>query len=199
MKALLIIKAASLIFLGLSAAACSLNAENEPSANLTVDTSVVIQPTPAFVRKVSPRESESIPLSLFESDFTNQYFEKTGVVVESTWGNPNTGYKSRVCIEIELGEVAQPGDDFQEQTTITERAIFLVDETILNDIIGGHSSLVAIHALDSDGDILMKGLGSAIFCAKAYLNPGVHTATFQFTQTSGDLLTYSWQFTIVED
>ncbi|WP_420631649.1 hypothetical protein [Candidatus Leptofilum sp.] len=153
---------------------------------------------PNFVQKVSPQEFESIPLSIYSADLTDEYYERTGIIVYSALGSRRFGFKSKVCIEIRLGVLAQVGDDFSEDSSISERIKISINNEDLTDITAGHSSLELINIGNLEGEILKRGVGDAVACGKALLAPGLQEVTFEFQQTSGEIKSYSWQFELTE-
>lgn len=171
-------------------------------ASSTIPTVPIIPtdyPRPEFVLRVSPEEQQILPLTLFEADLTDEYFVGTGDVSVPSWGDMTTGYRKQICIEMELGNLAEVGDDFTQRGSITERVEMDVDGVSLSKIGAGHTSLTATHVYNSKGEVLILGIGSAIACGTAQLNTGVHEVVFRFHRSSGDIEEYIWHFALIGD
>lgn len=173
-----------------------------PTATATVQPLVSIpapQPRPDFVRYVSPLESAAVPLSLFESP------GDPNISIDSpSDGRPagfpisGQGYNSKVCIEINLTPLVQSTDDLTAFDKIESRITFIVDEYELDDpnLIYFRTDLEEDIIVADDG--VTQWIGPFTSCWTAELLAGVHQATIQFEQTSGDIQSYSWHFIIVD-
>lgn len=191
-----------LMMLGLfSCTTNSTEVSEKPSdaVNHTPPISVIQQTRPAFVEETSPKEFDSIPLSLFNADLTETYLEETGVYILSHLGHPDIGYKSSVCLEVESGGLAQPGDDFFEFETFIERTTLSVNDKPLPEISGGHINLTLTDVEDKNGETIVRGVGPAVICGKVILDVGLHNVRFEFEQASGDIQSYTWQFELTEE
>ncbi|NJN53521.1 MAG: hypothetical protein HC804_01475 [Anaerolineae bacterium] len=160
-----------------------------PSAVVTTSTILpTIQARPSFVLETLPRESQVLRLSEFEA---------IGEPIElvDDWDTV-TIYDSQICLKID--NYAQAGDDFTDPVKVVERVTLLVDSKPVDEIGAGGVTLEAIRVVDSDGQILMQGVGPQLVCGKTDLQIGFHEVMFQFRQTSGNLLEYQWKFELTE-
>ena len=169
-----------------------------PSATPEFAPLPTLQPRPDFVSAVTPLESQQLSLALLEADRTEEFLAATGILVNSS-GDPDLGYMSQVCLTANLFPLAQIGDDFSDDQNVVNRVTFQVDNLILPEVTGWHTSLEAISLLDENEQVSIQGLGDMIFCGKINLDVGVHTILFQFRQTSGETKEYTWQFVIKDE
>ena len=169
-----------------------------PSATPEFAPLPTLQPRPDFVSAVTPLESQQLSLPLLEADRTEEFLAATGILVNSS-GDPDLGYMSQVCLTANLFPLAQIGDDFSDDQNVVNRVTFQVDNLILPEVTGWHTSLEAISLLDENEQVSIQGLGDMIFCGKVSLDVGVHTVLFQFRQTTGETKEYTWQFVIKDE
>jgi hypothetical protein len=154
------------------------------------------QPRPRFLIDVSPAESTSIPLSLFEQP---DGWQGTRV----SFPDPAYGYDSLICVMVDVGPpLWQPGDDFTEHDDLAvfERMALLVDEQILSEM-AVKFAFIGLLERNSQAEPDKEKedwIGPYTACWKAELDIGLHKATFQFRQTSGHVQEYSWHFALTE-
>ncbi|MCA9932428.1 MAG: hypothetical protein KC415_00785 [Anaerolineales bacterium] len=150
-----------------------------------------IQPKPDFVLEVSPPESMSIPYGIYR--FQHPDIIAYGLVdLEDAW---NYGYKSEICVDVDLGELVQPGDNLALDDDTRERFQLIVDGNIIL-VEGSRGYSGGVLVLDSLTDFETTWGTYTIFCWFAPLEPGTHEVTLKFQQTSGDIQAYSWQFAL---
>jgi hypothetical protein len=189
-----------LLILLLSLVSC---APNEASS---IDINVVPLPLselrPDFIKGVSPEEAVTIPLSLYEGDETERYFEESGIYYIGALRNIEIGYRSTICVMLDVGSLAQSGDKLTESPLVLERIEMKVNGVILSEVVDqDYIPTLESRGISQSGEQLEQVLysGPLTFCWLANLNSGVHRASFQFQQTSGDVQEYTWHFTIVDD
>lgn len=165
--------------------------------NLTTDPTPLptLQPKPEFVLEVVPKESQALPLTVYRGEIDKGEQGYTELAM-AAW-DKLSGYNSEICVKID--GVEQIGDDFTQPSTITNRVSMQVDGIEIIDIYGGLVSLEAISVVDTNGQVLMRGVGAKVACGIVALDVGVHMVQFQFRQTSGNILEYQWQFVLTED
>ncbi len=146
------------------------------------------QSRPNFVLDTLPKESQILHLSEFEI---------TGEPIElvDNWETV-TAFSSQICIKID--NYAQVGDDFSDSFEIVDRVTLQVDDKPVDEIGATGVTLEAIRVLDSNGQVLMEGIGPKLICGKVNLQTGNHEVFFQFRQTTGNLLQYQWVFELIE-
>lgn len=154
-----------------------------------------LQPKPEFVLEVVPRESQVLPLTVYRGEIYKggQGYSELAL---ADW-DKISGYNSEICLKID--GVDQVGDDFTQPSTITNRVSMQVDRVEVIDIYGGLVSLEAVRVVDTNGQVLMRGVGTKVVCGIVALDVGVHKVQFQFRQTSGTILEYEWLFELVDE
>ena len=146
---------------------------------------------PTYILDVSPTESLMMPLSLYEADGKNYRTEKTDSYIGVR--RAEVGYNSSICVELDLTDLVEPGDDFREVSSITERITVIVDGLILTEIIDWS------YLPDFWGRGTARWGGPYTYCWSSPLDVGIHEVLFQFRQTTGHVRSYRWSFTITED
>jgi hypothetical protein len=168
-----------------------------PTATIQPQVSIPApQPRPDFVRQVSPLESATVPLSLFESPGEDRSIPTDDI--PSGFPDPTQGYNSQVCVRINLTTLVQPKDDLSGYDKIMPHVTFIMDAHELEDPAFYYflTDLEPEIIVADDGS--MQWIGPFTLCWATQLFVGAHQATIQFEQTSGDVQSYSWHFIIVD-
>jgi hypothetical protein len=157
----------------------------------------IIQERPNFVLDVAPREGMILTTNMFEAIPD----PKDGIIVFDerllTEFENISAYRSLVCLNVD--NIAEVGDDFSESSEIVSRVTMYVDNQKIENIHAAGLYLTAIQVVDTNGQVLMQGIGPKSICGKAHpLGVGVHEVLFQFRQTSGNILEYRWLFGLEE-
>lgn len=156
------------------------------------------QQRPPFIQNVSPPESGILPLSLYRADKTQEYLEETGIYADGEFGSPEAGYKSNICVNLDVAPVVQIGDDFSHPDLVIERIVMEVNGLRLLDLTENSYEPTLTTVIDESKQVVTtKYSGPFIFCWRAKLDVGTHNVTFRFRQNSGVMREYFWQFTII--
>jgi hypothetical protein len=147
------------------------------------------RPRPDFVLETAPAESQVLPVSLYEA-------QRSFPGLPADQWDDIDGYDSSVCLKVETGSLAQKGDDFRDDSdsTMKNRVTMIIDDMEAQATYVGGILLQRINVLDIDGQPVMMGVEPRLICGLVVLEPGVHEVLFQFRQTSGDILEYTWHF-----
>lgn len=152
-----------------------------------------LQPRPSFVKAVSPPESASIPLEVY------QYKHPDIEVI----GSPKPddawiyGYKSQICADIDLGMLVQAGDDLSANAATAKRFHLIVDDVETPaEYVGGIGGAVLV--IDNSTDPPTSWEHYSDFCWYVPLGVGIHKVVLRFQQTSGDFQEYAWQFALTD-
>lgn len=156
--------------------------------NPSVNPTLAIEPLPQFLGVVIPGPGESNSLEEYNN-------------LASTLGWNAT--EPAVCFSVQPSWVMESGDIFASADQwLLDRVHIVIDDTA---IIRYHSLLltdsVGLQATEqSTGKIAWKAPdGSPLrVCYALPLEVGVHTATIVIEKTSGEQVTYTWQFRITE-
>ncbi len=172
-------------------------------------------PLPSFLREVRPPPSSSIN----ELDFLRLIKEEGNV-----FGGPPppavevTGYRSSVCVDLDVESLVEPGDSLVFDEDVLPRTKMVVDDKLLTDRADTEYLIVIEPGPDCrcfydcesfDGSewyvdyVSPENIGCWFWpgfwsCYSVDLEPGLHTATFSFEKSSGNVAEYSWYFTITE-
>ncbi|MBK9053077.1 MAG: hypothetical protein IPL78_19855 [Chloroflexi bacterium] len=144
------------------------------------------EPRPEIIMRVSPAESASIPLNVYQAEVENAigFTDSLGV------------YNANVCVMLADGRLARQGESFTDKDSLLERNSMFVDDQQLEV-----HSVVFIGFSDEsdDGQKKFSFVEPPIICWRAPLDVGLHEAEFQFRQTSGDIQSYSWFFLLTTE
>ena len=186
--------------LAVTAPSATDTAQPDTAPTATVQPQVSIpapQPRPDFVRQVSPLESETIPLSLFQAPSEERFIPTENL--PAGFPDPEKGYNSQICVEINLSPpLAQPRDSLTDYNKIMAHITFLIDEQELDEPKGGYFKTDLEEDITVSNDGLTQWISPYTLCWTAQLLVGAHQATIQFEQTSGAIQSYSWHFIIVD-
>ena len=150
-----------------------------------------IQPRPEFIVDISPPESSTIPWEYFR--YEHPEIRLYGFIdLESGF---SMGYGSRICVNIDLGEVVQSGDDLNISSAQARMQLRLVGTDIVPEQAGGLSGLLENYSTLKDA----TWESFTIYCWQVPLGAGTHTLNLQFRQTSGSILEYTWQFALSDE
>jgi hypothetical protein len=108
-----------------------------------------------------------------------------------------SGYASTTCVAPDLDYLVQKGDDFADAESVLERITLSVDGEE-REVADWLDMLLYIEMLQ-DGEVYARFGGPYVFCWHAPVGVGMHLASFQFRQTSGDIKEYSWHFAVTEN
>lgn len=105
------------------------------------------------------------------------------------------GAKNSVCAHVSLDPLLAFGDDADSVHT----AVF-VDGSPAEAHPEFFMMLGETVKLDEEGNVVAsKPSGPLVRCWIAELNPGMHIATIEANKSSGEVLSYSWSFEIVDE
>jgi hypothetical protein len=161
----------------ISAIGCKSSSDTNWS-EVTIPTS---EPRPEIIMRVSPAESASIPLNVYQAEVEN------AIGFTDSLG----GYNANICVQLASGKLARQGESFTDKDSLLERNSMFVDDQQLEV-----HSVVFIGFSDEsdDGQKKFGFVEPPIICWRALLDVGLHEAEFQFRRTSGDIQSYSWFF-----
>lgn len=149
-------------------------------------------PLPEYLTFVAP-EPESMHSS--DSYKTGKHYPATAHPAPSSGGN-------RICIQL-IGEtLLEPGDFFTEYPQkgkfLPDRVIGYVDNKVVDKdeeiiTILGESQLI------DEGKVIASAPGPQIICWPIELEIGNHYVTVEVNKTSGEVVSYSWSFELIEN
>jgi hypothetical protein len=93
-----------------------------------------------------------------------------------------------VCVDFKAIRVLEDEDRDLRADDFIERSSFEID-SVLQPIV--QTTVVAMGFRGND-------IGPYYFCASAEVEPGWHEATYSIRQTSGNVLSYTWYFEIIQ-
>jgi hypothetical protein len=108
------------------------------------------------------------------------------------------GKGNRICLDLTERPLLQPGDNLDVVTMVEwhERVKMLVDGRPVS--VMEATQTLGLRFEEVRGT--RTYLGDPItFCTPMPMEPGRHEVTFQVSQTSGNVLTYTWSFTIADE
>ncbi|MFK7805683.1 MAG: hypothetical protein AB8G95_28900 [Anaerolineae bacterium] len=149
---------------------------------------------PSFIERVNPLEHSQIDIDLFKLDQAAEYAEETLIELSPLSSNrDNVGYASRLCVQLNLGPLGEPNDNFKAEE-IQKRASLKIDENPIDqiDYLSSEASLNIVYF--SAGEFRYPGLTD--ICWVVDLEKGDHIARFEFIQTSGKIKRYTWAFSL---
>ncbi len=144
------------------------------------------EPRPEFIMRVSPSESTSIPLNVYQSEVENAigFTESLGA------------HNANVCVQLSSFELARQGENFADRKSFLKRNSMYVD----GQKVEVHSQVLIGYTEESgEGGTKFDFVEHPIICWRAPLNVGLHEAEFQFRQTSGDMQNYTWYFLLTDE
>jgi hypothetical protein len=108
--------------------------------------------------------------------------------------------RGRICGEFLSKSLLEPGDYFE---TSSKRGDFLPDRITLkinaNEIVRDDEVIMILSETelkDETGHIVARAPTSHLICWPDTLGKGLHIATIEIKKTSGEVLNYSWSFTL---
>lgn len=152
-------------------------------SEVTIPTS---EPRPEIIMRVSPAESASIPLHVYQSE------------VDDAIGFTDAleAYNANVCVMLADGKLARQGENFADEDSLLERNSMFVDDQLLEV----HSvAFIGYPDESDDGQKKFDFVEPPTICWRAPLDVGLHEAEFQFRQASGDIQSYTWYFLLIDE
>lgn len=150
---------------------------------------------PTYIKEIAPEEYFVIPYALYNK-------EPPPEIIAVGPGSVEEGFRSNLCLEIDLKLLVQKGDNLSNFEQISPHLKLFVDGQEITDF--GTSlfrSTLAYADFEVENDFQTaqtRWITGTNFCWIVPLTPGTHEALFQFHQTSGDVQEYRWQFEISE-
>lgn len=152
-------------------------------SDITIPTSAS---RPESIMRVSPSESETLPLETYLSEVEN------AVGFTDSLG----AYNANVCVQLSSVELARQGENFADLESFLDRNSMYVD----GQKVEVHSQVFIGYTDESgEGGTKFDFVEHPIICWRAPLNVGLHEAEFQFRQTSGDMQNYTWYFLLTDE
>ena len=145
---------------------------------------------PNFLPQLSPAENQIVSLA----NFHGKEGDYRGTSID--W-RETENFNSSICLEFEIGVLAQDGDDFTDESVVTERITLTIND-IEQEIISVVILLSSLDIVDIDGNVLRRNVAPRIVCSRVDLDAGQYEVEFKFRQTSGDVHSYRWQFILEE-
>lgn len=153
----------------------------------------MLQSRPSFIKEVSPPESVSTPLDVYQ-------YEHPEITVigypkpDDAWVY---GYKSQICADIDLGELVLPGENLGADAETAKRFQLMVNDLETPaEYVGGIGG--AVLAIDYSMDPPASWEHYSDFCWYVPLGVGIHKVVLRFQQMSGDYQQYAWQFALTD-
>lgn len=151
----------------------------------------VTESIPDCILDVQPAPASRISLEWYQTNLTDDF------VYEGYRPVDELGHKSNVCVYLDFGPVVQSGDELTSEEEYFNRVALCVDNRKLEPKPDEQLSYL-------EGLLLYPEIGPGTvsgmpywFCWPAHLEVGVHEVTFQFRQTDGTLVEFSWSFEII--
>ena len=154
-----------------------------------------IEPMPAYLLEVQPAPASHVSLEWYQADLMD---EKGLAGYEGSRPVEEVGYRSNVCVYLNVGPVIQSGDQILDYGDATSRVALYIDDTLL--IPKADERWAHVEVLTEYPEVGPDTVSGAPFwlCWPVELQVAMHNATFQFQQTDGTLQEYSWLFEITE-
>ncbi len=162
----------------------------------------VASPTPTagsvsdFIAYVSPAPNSILRMKNYlAGPQPNETTVVNGVVTETIYiDSPNELLKGSVCAAVAPLALATD-TDIWDVATIVSRTTLVIDGERQNNLAGSRllETFQRVH-YDPQGKLTSAVLSRVLVCAAFPGSPGVHQATITFTDTSGQVSTFSWQF-----
>jgi hypothetical protein len=148
----------------------------------------VMTSLPSYLKSTIPEPGKSYTLTDYETLATSRF-----------WG----AGEPAICVYISATPFVEPGDFFGAAIHWVEDRVYLVvDDTIITEVHSlGPTDSEGGEKIDPEtGKVIARGPdGSPMtICYAAPLDTGIHTATLVVKKTSGEQVTYTWQFRITE-
>ncbi len=193
MKSVAKILLLSLVCVTVMASGCSPHKSDQksPASTETLITLAPLptpEPRPDFIGDVSPPESSTIPLNVYQVNI-NEHAIHEGVRSE------DMGFANSICVAIDTGPVLESGDKLVDWRNVLNRVSVRADGTLLTDVVYTiwYNILTYNEAEDAEG------IGWVVYCWQADLGVGNHEIAVQFSQTSGNIQEYKWYFAITSE
>lgn len=150
------------------------------------------QPRPAYLIDVFPGDRSSIPLSIFaaKSENDSERCPSIGEVLHPS--------NRQIYLKLDARLIAQPGDNLLAKE-ILERITLTIDNEQQNSTTLVNFADLNLYIVEFENQPVAYIPSPATICWETYLQPGLHQATFQIEQTSGNVLFYDWWFTLIQD
>lgn len=141
---------------------------------------------PDYVLATNPQPGSSLSLSQYNQDELLDDFNWSGL--------EKFRRASHICFNLNLRELALRGDQPVEANVLFERQVLQVDGELAEI---SYDEILLIGGEQTFDDGQKSWLPPPIMaCWKAELEAGIHTVSYQYEQTSGQIQEFSFQFTI---
>lgn len=179
-----------LIFLALLVA-CSHQGLSKETPNALPTAELI----PEYILDLQPRPSSQLTMEWFITDLMNG---QGTAVYEGSRPIDRVGYRSNICILLNVVPLLQSGDHIVEYEDALKRSSLYLENFRLEaepDPYWSHNETLGSHP--RIGPDTFSGAPFWL-CWPAKISPGVHHVTYQFTQSDGTLKEFSWFFEIIK-
>lgn len=152
-----------------------------------------LEPIPRFILEVQPVPSSRTTIDWFKAD---RMSEASSTGYEGSRPVDRVGYRSNICVYLDLDPIIQHGDELGDYQQVIPRTSLSLNNIELKPAPDPYWGHVEIIKTLEPGDTYW---GAPFWlCWPAEIDLGVHRATFQFVQHDGSIKQYSWLFEIIE-
>ena len=174
-------------------------------------------PYPDFILSVHPEPGETLSVDSYMYPPTPETFEKDGkeyTVVEVDGFDPY----EEVCVWFEVGALALNSSTLTQPITPTLPATPQADSrpAVIENVLATYTKLwidgqltavythmgmshITVLERDAQGNLIREYPTLDSVCAKAPLSAGVHRVDLSFEKSSGEVVSYSWTFQLVDE
>ena len=152
------------------------------------------QEQPDFLSIVAPYSEQIVTMEEFK---IGKHFPEGELIAQSEASN-------KICIKVIQTSLLEPGDYFSGRQAepgdyFPERLSLAVDGQNVERDDGTFAALLNLIVLrDENNDIVAQAVGPQVICWLTDLGEGDHIAVLNARKTSGEIVSYSWQFEIVK-
>ena len=153
----------------------------------------VFEPQPDFILDAQPAPMSEIGLDWYEADLMSEFG-----LDSYEGGRPvyKVGHRYNVCILLDVSPLLQAGDQFVTYQQVIERTSLSINGLKITpefDPYWSHPEILYLYPqLGPD----TKAGAPYWLCWPIELQVGIHQVSFQFQQTNGNHVSYTWSFKI---
>lgn len=152
------------------------------------------QVQPVFLSIVAPHSEQIVTMEEFK---TGKHFPEGEIIVQRQASN-------KICLKVIQTSLLEPGDNFSGREGepgdyFPERLSLTIDGQDAERDDDNFAALLNLIVLrNENNDIVAQAVGPQVICWLTDLGEGTHVAVLNARKTSGEIVSYSWQFKIVK-
>jgi hypothetical protein len=152
------------------------------------------QEQPDFLAIVAPHSEQIVTMEEFK---TGKHFPEGEYIAQREASN-------KICIKVIQTSLLEPGDNFSGRQNepgdyFPERLSLTINGQNAERDDDNFAALLNLVVLrNENNDIVAQAVGPQVICWLTDLGEGTHVAVLNARKTSGEIVSYSWQFEIVK-